>query len=152
MNSIDKEVRHLARLEKTLRGIRILVVARKDGTIKVKWGKKFDLLTVPSKEWGDEIKLEFDAVIKRKADLISRAMIIVRGGVEQMTLFGKEGIRGDQGQIMGEAGRERILDSVREDTPGRTEHTDAVPGGIDCGTGEQLGTGGAEEPATRISV
>ena len=57
--SIDKQVRDLLKLEKNLRGIRILVVARKDGTIKVKWGKKLDLLTVPSLDASINFHKEF---------------------------------------------------------------------------------------------
>jgi len=136
MNSIDKQVRDLNKLEKTLRGIRILVVARKDGTIKVKWGKKLDLLTVPSKEWGNEIKMEFDAVINRKANMIAEAMVIVRGGVEQLNLFGKDKNDGDQGQDMGAPGRKRVLDTDIQDTPRGTEHTDSIPARVDSGTGE----------------
>jgi hypothetical protein len=137
--SIDKQVRDLLKLEKNLRGIKILVVARKDGTIKVKWGKKLDLLTVPSKEWGNEIKMEFDAVINRKANMIREAMIIVRGGVEQMNLFKKDKDDGRKGRI--QQGGEQLQSSADVDSTG-TERETYDSAGVDRGTGEQPDAGG----------
>ena len=139
MNSIDKQVRDLLKLEKTLRGIRILVVARKDGTIKVKWGKKLDLLTVPSKDWGNEIKMEFEAVINRKANMIHDAMIIVRGGVEQMNLFMRGKDDGSQGRVL--SGGEQLQSSAEVDRT-CTERAEDDSTGIDSRTGEQPDAGG----------
>ncbi len=135
MNTIDKQVRDLNKLEKALRGIRILVVARKDGTIKVKWGKKLDLLTVPSKEWGNEIKMEFDAVINRKANMIAEAMVIVRGGVEQLNLFGKDKNYGGSKGCIQQGGEQSESSSGQSDLGSECAPND--PAGYPGGTGEQ---------------
>jgi len=112
VNSIDRQVRQLARLEKTLREIRILVVARKDGTIKVKWGKKFDLITVPSKEWGNILKDEFEAVISKKADMVREVITQIDCRMQQLELdlFGKEDKDGNERSVR--PGGKQVQDSV----------------------------------------
>lgn len=143
MNSIDKQVRQLSRLEKALRGVKILVSSRKDGTIKVKWGKKLDLLTVPSKEWGNIIKDEFEAVISRKADMVKEVITQIDCRMQQLELdlFGKGKDDGGKGRI--QQSGEQLQGSLEINYPG-TECAEDAGTGIDRSLGEQPDAGGSE--------
>ena len=143
MNSIDKQVRDLNKLEKTLRGIRILVVARKDGTIKVKWVKKLDLLTVPSKEWGSIFRDEFEAVISKKVDMVREVITQIDCRIQQLKLdlFGKEDKDGNERAVR--PGGKQVQDSVGDGDTG-AERTEDVRSGNDSGTGESANATGAE--------
>jgi hypothetical protein len=143
MNTIDRQVRYLSRLEKTLRSVRIMVVSRKDGTIKVKWGKKLDLLTVPTKEWGNILKDEFEAVIKKKADMVREVIMQIDCRMQQLELdlFGKEDKDGNERSVR--PGGKQVQDSVGDGDTG-AERTEDVCAGNDSGTGEPTDAPGAE--------
>lgn len=89
---IDKDIKKLIRLEIDLRRIRFVVSTRKDGTVKVKIGKKIDLITVPDENWGKNISDELTAVITKKADFVSDAIecMIERMEKLELDLFGKQ--------------------------------------------------------------
>jgi hypothetical protein len=138
MATIDKQVKDLHKLETSLRGIRFTVSKRKDGTVKIKIGKKIDLLTVPSREWGDCIVTELDAVINRQANFIAEAMVHVKNSVEQLQL---DLFRGDKN---GSEGRIQQGGEQPENTAGNGDY------GTECQTYDSTGdAGGAgKQPIT----
>ena len=141
--SIDKQVRDLSRLERHLRSIKVRVSQRKDKTIKVKWGARFDMFTVPSKEWGNIFVDEFEAVINRKADMVADVIKHIRGRVEQLSLelFGKEEPNGNKRCFS--SGGEQLQSSADVDRVS-TERAEDDSTGIDSRTGEQHDAGGPE--------
>lgn len=141
MNSIDKQVRQLSRLEKTLRGIRIMVVTRKDGTIKVKFGKKFDMFSVPSREWGSIFKDEFEAVINKKADMVKEVITHIDSRMHQMQLDLFGGENGGSKRCI-RTGGEQLENTVESGGTG-TECKENDSAGKFGGAGEQLDAGGA---------
>lgn len=101
--SIDQQIKALTKLERDLRGINITVATRKDGKVLIKWGKKLDLVQVPSEEWGAILKDEFEAVINRKANTVAEAITHIKARVEQLSielnLFGNGGDNGSKGAV-----------------------------------------------------
>ena len=85
--------------------------------------------------------MEFDAVINRKANMIHEAMIVVRGGVEQMNLFMKGKDDGSKGCI--QSGGEQLQSSAEVDRT-CTERAEDDSTGVDSRTGEQPDAGGPE--------
>jgi hypothetical protein len=148
--SINDQVKGLVRLEKQLRGIRIMVSTTKDGIVKVKWGKKFDMIEVPDRQWGNMIKEEIELVISKKADAVAMAISHVKARVEQLSLelFGKGEENGNEGSVR--QSREQVQDIAGQGDSGEKRETDVCTGD-DCGTGEPSDASGAEGGRQRLS-
>ena len=141
--SINDQVKGLVKLEKSLRGIRIMVSTTKNGVVKVKWGKKFDMIEVPDRQWGNMIKEEIELVISKKADAVATAISHVKTRVEQLSLelFGEGEENGNEGTVR--QGREQVQDTTGIGDSG-TERAEDVRAGYDSGTIEPADASGAE--------
>ena len=84
--TIEKQISGLRRLIKQISNVKITTVKLPNGDIRLKWGKKLNMIDCPSQEWADLIKDNTERLLLAQQEKAAEVISLLEQRMEQLTL------------------------------------------------------------------
>ena len=84
--TIETQIKGMKLLVKQLKKIRVSATELYNGEWQIKWGKKLNMMKVPSQEWASRISESFNAIISTYREDCETILRLLEQRCEQLTL------------------------------------------------------------------
>ena len=84
--TIETQIKGMKLLVKQLKKIRVSATELYNGEWQIKWGKKLNMVKVPSQEWAIRISESFNTILSKHEEDCSTVLSLLEQRCEQLTL------------------------------------------------------------------